>query len=179
MSRLARTMAFYAAYHRHPHNKLTHAFGVPTIVFSLILAATYARFEIGGMEISLALILVAGLIFYYVSLDGLIGGAMAVVSVPVLWLAEQVASLPATTAAAIGIAAFVGGWAVQLLGHWFEGNKPALTANLWQIFMAPLFLMAEAFFALGLRKDVEAEVNRLVESGIAGPGATGRKQGLA
>lgn len=179
MSRLARTMAFYAAYHRHPHNKLTHAFGVPTIVFSLILAATYAQFDIGGTEISLALILVAGLVFYYVSLDPLIGGAMAVVSVPVLWLADYVATLPAGLAAAIGIAAFVGGWAVQLLGHWFEGNKPALTANLWQIFMAPLFLMAEAFFAFGLRKDVEAEVEQLVESGIAGPGAAGHKQGLA
>lgn len=179
MSRLARTMAFYAAYHRHPHNKLTHAFGVPTIVFSLILAATYARFDIAGMEISLALILVAGLVFYYVALDALIGGTLAIVTIPVLWLAEQVATLPAGTAAGIGIAAFVGGWAVQLLGHWFEGNKPALTANLWQIFMAPLFLMAEAFFALGLRKDVEAEVNRLVESGIAGPGASHPKQTIA
>jgi uncharacterized membrane protein YGL010W len=40
----------------------------------------------------------------------------------------------------------------------FEGRKPALTDNLFQIFIAPVFLMAEVFFALGLKRDVLEKV---------------------
>jgi uncharacterized membrane protein YGL010W len=173
MTRLARTMAFYAAYHQHPHNRLTHYFGVPIIVFSLILAASYARFDIAGMDVSLGMLLVAGLGLYYISLDALIGGTLLAVSIPVVWLADQVSHMDGVTAGTIGVVAFVGGWAIQLLGHKFEGNKPALTANILQIFMAPLFLMAEAFFAFGFKKNIEAEVEQLVRSGIAGPAARG------
>ena len=46
---------------------------------------------------------------------------------------------------------FVGGWILQLVGHVFEGRKPALADNLFQIFVAPIFLAAEVFFALGLQ----------------------------
>ncbi|HMG60515.1 MAG TPA: Mpo1-like protein, partial [Burkholderiales bacterium] len=49
---------------------------------------------------------------------------------------------------------FVGGWIFQLVGHGFEGRKPALADNLFQIFIAPVFLVAEVFFALGLKRDV-------------------------
>lgn len=173
MTRLARTMAFYAAYHQHPHNRLTHYFGVPIIVFSLILAASYARFDIAGMDVSVGMMLVAALALYYLSLDLVIGAALVVVAIPTIWLADQVSQMDGGTAAAIGVAAFVGGWAIQLLGHKFEGNKPALTANILQIFMAPLFLMAEGFFAFGFKKNIEAEVDQLVRSGIAGPAAKG------
>ena len=46
---------------------------------------------------------------------------------------------------------FVGGWILQLVGHVFEGRKPALVDNLFQIFVAPIFLCAEVFFALGYK----------------------------
>jgi len=49
---------------------------------------------------------------------------------------------------------FVGGWIFQLVGHVFEGRKPALLDNLFQIFVAPIFLAAEVFFALGFRREV-------------------------
>ncbi|OYQ36932.1 hypothetical protein CHU95_02795 [Niveispirillum lacus] len=171
--RLARSMAFYSAYHRHPHNRLTHYFGVPTIVFAVMLGLSYLTVPVAGTTISVALILMAVLAAYYVYLDPMIGGTLTALSVPFLMLADHVATLPPVTAATIGLVTFIGGWAVQLLGHKFEGNKPALTANLLQIFVAPLFLVAEAYFALGLRKDVEAQVERLVADGIGGPGAMG------
>lgn len=171
--RLARSMAFYSAYHRHPHNRLTHYFGVPTIVFAVMLGLSYLTVPVGGATVSVALILMAVLAAYYVYLDPMIGGTLTVLSVPFLMLADHVSTLPTGTAATIGLVAFFGGWAVQLLGHKFEGNKPALTANLLQIFVAPLFLVAEAYFALGLRKEVEAQVERLVADGIGGPGALG------
>lgn len=46
---------------------------------------------------------------------------------------------------------FVGGWILQLVGHVFEGRRPALADDLFQIFVAPIFLAAEVFFALGYK----------------------------
>jgi len=52
----------------------------------------------------------------------------------------------------------------QLVGHVFEGRRPALSDNLFQIFIAPIFLVAEVFFALGLKRDVR----RKIEERLAG-----------
>lgn len=61
-----------------------------------------------------------------------------------------------------GIAAvvFVLGWALQLLGHRLEGNRPALLGNIAQIFVAPLYLTAELGFSLGLRRGLHGEIAR-------------------
>ncbi|WP_114392106.1 DUF962 domain-containing protein [Oleisolibacter albus] len=168
MSKLAGHMAFYAAYHRHPHNKLTHFFGVPTIVFSLLLAMSALRMEVAGQPVTLAMAFVAVMTVYYISLDALIGVTVGLLTLPFLWLADLVSQMETGTAVGIGVAAFVIGWAIQLLGHKFEGNKPALLQNIFQIFVAPLFLTTELFFALGLRKQLEGEVDRLVAGGIGG-----------
>ena len=53
---------------------------------------------------------------------------------------------------------FVGGWILQLVGHLFEGRRPALADNLFQIFIAPIFLCAEVFFALGYKPRLHAAV---------------------
>jgi len=53
---------------------------------------------------------------------------------------------------------FVGGWILQLVGHVYEGRRPALTDNLFQIFVAPIFLCAELFFALGYKPKLHAAV---------------------
>jgi uncharacterized membrane protein YGL010W len=59
----------------------------------------------------------------------------------------------------------VGGWILQLVGHVFEGRRPALADNLFQIFIAPIFLCAEIFFALcykpGLQSLVQQRALRL------------------
>jgi uncharacterized membrane protein YGL010W len=55
---------------------------------------------------------------------------------------------------------FVGGWILQLVGHHFEGRKPALADNLFQIFVAPIFLAAEVFFALGYKPALHQRINQ-------------------
>ncbi len=48
---------------------------------------------------------------------------------------------------------FVGGWALQILGHAaFEGRRPALLDNLFQAFIGPMFITAELMTALGPRR---------------------------
>jgi uncharacterized membrane protein YGL010W len=43
----------------------------------------------------------------------------------------------------------------------FEGRKPALADNLFQIFVAPIFLAAEVFFALGYKPELHQRILQL------------------
>ena len=57
----------------------------------------------------------------------------------------------------------------QIYGHYvFEKSKPAFLDNLFQALVsAPLFVVADVFFELGLRKDLEEQVkNVLKERGV-------------
>ena len=49
---------------------------------------------------------------------------------------------------------FVGGWVLQFLGHHYEGKRPALIDNIFQGFIGPMFLVAEAMVVMGLRRDL-------------------------
>jgi uncharacterized membrane protein YGL010W len=52
------------------------------------------------------------------------------------------------------IVLFVGGWALQFIGHHYEGKRPALLQNLFQAFIGPIFLVAEAMVVMGQRSDL-------------------------
>ena len=71
---------------------------------------------------------------------------------------SSIARLGALTAWAWFGVLFVGGWILQLVGHVYEGRRPALADNLFQIFVAPIFLCAELFFALGYKPQLHAAV---------------------
>ena len=160
MRSLAEHMAGYAAYHRHPHTKLTHFVGVPAIVFALLVLLALARGTFGGAEISFAMLLVAAMLGWYLLLDPVIGLALAVLVAPLLWAAEVVAHQPLTVSLGVFLLCFVGGWIVQLIGHRIEGNRPALLDNLSHALVAPAFLTAELLFALGLKRNLREEVER-------------------
>jgi uncharacterized membrane protein YGL010W len=59
----------------------------------------------------------------------------------------------------VGITQLVG-WTTQFAGHGvWEGRRPALVDNAFQVFIAPLFVMVEAFFYFGFRKELKKEVD--------------------
>jgi len=161
MKTLEEQMSIYAAYHRDRRNKATHFIGVPAIVFAILIPMAWVEF---GAGVTLARGFVAVVLLYYFALDAVLALATAAMVAALLYAAEQTASM-GTAAGWIGFGIFfIGGWAFQLLGHVFEGRKPALMDNLFQIFIAPLFLVAEIFFALGLKSDVRKKI----EARIAG-----------
>ena len=159
MKTLEDQMSFYAAYHQDARNKATHFVGVPMIVFSLLISLGWLRTDIGGFTISAALVVSSLLLLYYLILDLPLGLAMAAVFALMLWAAEPLSQAAFITSLAWFLALFIAGWALQLWGHAFEGRKPALTDNLFQIFVAPIFLCAELFFALGYRPRLQAVVH--------------------
>ena len=162
MKTLAEHMAFYGCYHRDRRNRLTHFFGVPAIIFALLIPLSLGEVALGGIGATPAMIWAAVMALYYMTLDVAIGLAMAVLFVPLLWAAGSIAALGTMPALSLSAVVFIVGWIVQLIGHWFEGNKPALTANLFQTLVSPIFLTAELFFALGFKRGLQEEVERRI-----------------
>jgi uncharacterized membrane protein YGL010W len=151
-------MSFYAAYHQDARNKATHFIGVPAIMLSLFIPLAWLQIDIGGLLITGAVALAAWVLSYYVFLDRWLAIASALFTIALVVLGHWIASLGAKAAWASFAALFVGGWILQLVGHVFEGRKPALASNLFQIFIAPIFLCAEIFFALGYKPKLHAAV---------------------
>jgi uncharacterized membrane protein YGL010W len=174
MQTLEQQMSFYAAYHQDPRNKATHFVGVPMIIFGLFIALGWARVEVGGVTLTAAMLLVAVVLVWYFLLDVPLALAMLAVNGALLYLADQVSLLPVGAGFVWFLAFFGGGWVIQLIGHAWEGRKPALVDNFFQIFVAPIFLAAEVFFALGYKPALHAAVQRRAREMRAAAGVVDR-----
>jgi len=158
---LDQQMAVYAAYHRNRWNRLTHFIGVPAIIFAILIPMSWVSL---GEDLSLAHVFLGAVLAYYFLLDVPLALATAV-AVGALFLAAKLAAGTGIASGWIWFGVFfAGGWIFQLVGHVFEGRRPALADNLFQIFIAPIFLVAEAFFALGLKRDLLKKIETKLAS---------------
>ena len=169
-------MAMYTSYHRDRRNRVTHFVGIPAIMVSLMVALAPLHLAVGGMDLSWAVAMTATAFVLWLLLDAAIGAAMAVFLAPALAAAEMLAAVSSTaTIWTVFAVLFVGGWALQILGHFYEGRRPAFLSNLFQALIGPMFLVAEIFFALGWRRRLQQRVESLVreqypEYAISRPG---------
>jgi uncharacterized membrane protein YGL010W len=153
-----RQLATYASYHRDGRNRAMHFIGIPAIVFSILVPLALA--PVYG-PITCAKLVAAIAVLGWIALDLAIGLAMSVFMLPALLIAEWIArSYSATTAWIVFAVFFIGGWIFQLLGHLWEGQRPALADNLFQAFIGPMFIMAELLIACGGRRDLKAVIER-------------------
>jgi uncharacterized membrane protein YGL010W len=154
--RLEILLTQYAAYHRDRRNIATHFAGVPMIVFSVVLALAIVSFDVktdaSTFSITLAAILSIAASIYYFRMDLVFGVTMAV-TLFVMCAASSEITSRMEGAAALGLAAaiFVAGWALQFLGHRYEGIKPAFFDDLRGLLVGPVFVWAEACFLVGAR----------------------------
>jgi uncharacterized membrane protein YGL010W len=151
-----RQLAAYAAVHRDWRNKATHFVGIPIIVFSLLLVLSLWRFELLGREWTMSLAVAIVAVVGWMALDLGIGLVMALI-MAVAWFAAEALAGSLGSASAVWmafIALFVGGWALQFVGHHYEGKRPALLTNIFQGFIGPMFLVAESLVVMGQRGDL-------------------------
>ena len=160
MTTLEERMGSYAAYHRDPRNKFTHLFGVPLAFYSPLIALGWLRLPVAGIEISLAMVVLALVMIWYIKLDWIFGSVMTLISLPILYLCDLASQLPFLTSSAVFAGTTIVAWTIQLIGHAYEGRKPALADNLTQSLMGPVFVLAEVVFSMGLRKDLHMRVER-------------------
>lgn len=163
MRTLEESLTQYAAYHRDRRNLATHFAGVPMIVFSLVVALATVTFPAGSVVVTGSAILSIAVCAWYLKLDLGLGVAMAAIFFLLCaGASEMTHRLGTGQSLAWALALFVVGWALQFWGHKFEGVKPAFFDDVRQIFVAPIFLAAEACFAFGARQ----ELRRYVEDRV-------------
>lgn len=154
-------MAMYSAYHRDARNRATHFVGIPAIVFAIFVPLHWVPlFQLwnGEANVTLATLLWVVTSCFYLWLDRTIGGLMALLAFVFMLAAEWVAAQGGLVGWSVFAVFFVGGWIFQLVGHVFEGRRPALADNLLQALIGPMFLVAETVFALGIRKELHDAV---------------------
>jgi uncharacterized membrane protein YGL010W len=167
MKTIAENLTQYAAYHRDRRNIVTHFIGVPLIVFAVILALATASVSAGPMVVTLAALVSIVACIYYLALDLMLGLTMAAVLFLMCAGASEITARLATAPAlGLALAIFVVGWALQFLGHKYEGMKPAFFDDMMQLAIGPLFVCSEAYFLLGarpqLRRYIEERVGPVV-----------------
>jgi uncharacterized membrane protein YGL010W len=170
MRTLTEQLSAYAAYHRDRRNIATHFVGIPMIVLSVFAFTARTTASVAGFSVSPALLVLVLGIAFYLRLDRRFGLAMLAVTAPAYlfgtWLAAG--TFAQWLGGAVGL--FVVGWAIQFVGHYFEGKKPAFVDDLVGLLVGPLFVVAEVAFALGLRSEVHGAIVAKV-----GPTHGGRK----
>lgn len=135
---LSRIFDDYAAYHRHPSNKICHYIGIPVIVFTIV--GLLGRLELGsvaGVSVSAAVPVALFVLAY---------DARFSLRLTALFGAFVAASLLAAPRLPVTVlwAGFAAGWILQFVGHYvYERKSPAFFENLRQLLVGPLWILAE------------------------------------
>jgi uncharacterized membrane protein YGL010W len=174
MKTLTDHLGQYAAYHRDRRNIATHFVGIPMIVLAVVVLLARPDFDVAGWPISAATVAVIVATLYYLRLDRRLGAVMGALLLGCLWLANATAALSTGAWAAVGVGLFVVGWIIQFVGHRFEGRKPAFVDDISGLIIGPLFVVTEAGFLLGLRPELEAQIEQ--RAGPTRPGPAGPAQ---
>lgn len=158
---LVEALASYRNYHRDHRNVLTHALGIPLIVLSIEVLLARPVWNLAGLPITPAILFSALAGAWYFRLDARLGFVMAFLLAIFVAIGARIAAISDMAWLGGGIGLFAVGWALQFLGHHYEGRKPAFVDDLRSFLVGPLFVVVEGLFALGLmqglRREVEAQ----------------------
>jgi uncharacterized membrane protein YGL010W len=153
----------YAAYHRDKRNIVTHFIGIPLIVLGVVVLLCRVVFsQMGGITISLGLILAILTALYYIKLDVGLGVALTAFLAFCVWFAQMIAPTSFANWLGWGVGLFVVGWAFQFVGHFYEQKKPAFVDDLMGLIIGPFFVTAEIAFLLGMRKSLQEKIESVV-----------------
>lgn len=161
MRKATELLADYAQYHRDERNIITHLIGVPMIVLAVAILLSRPSFELGGVSLTPAWVALALSAIWYLT-RGVPVLALATSLMVALMVVVGTALAARSTGVWLGsgIGLFVIGWSIQLLGHYYEGRKPAFVDDVTGLMTGPMFVVAEGLFACGWNRSLLAEIER-------------------
>ncbi|MGV8916650.1 MAG: DUF962 domain-containing protein [Pseudomonas sp.] len=169
MKNLVDHLSQYAAYHRNTRNIVSHFIGIPLIVVAVAVLLSRPGISVFGLWLSPATLLTLAALRFYFKLDLAFGTLMTVLLGLCLWAGQALAVQSTMVWLSAGLGLFVVGWAIQFVGHHYEGRKPAFVDDLTGLIVGPLFVVAEVAFLLGMRKALQHDIENRV-------GPTGRRE---
>jgi uncharacterized membrane protein YGL010W len=158
MSPVAQYLARYGEYHRDRRNVATHIVGIPMIVLAVEVLLSGPLLSVADTPVNLALLASVAAALFYLRLDLRLGLVMSAFLALCAWIGSALAALPTGHWLGWGAGLFVVGWAIQFVGHYFEGRKPAFLDDIKSLLIGPLFVSAELAFMLGLRRELQAAI---------------------
>ena len=160
MKSLVDHLSQYAAYHRDPRNIASHFIGIPLIVVAV--AVLLSRPQWVGGWVSPAVLIALASAWFYLRLELRLGVLMTVLLGLCIWAGQVLAQQSTLVWLASGIGMFVVGWAIQFVGHHYEGRKPAFVDDVTGLIVGPLFVVVELAFLLGLRRELKEQIEARV-----------------
>ncbi|WP_460097444.1 Mpo1 family 2-hydroxy fatty acid dioxygenase [Pseudomonas sp. S3_C01] len=162
MKSLVDHLSQYAAYHRDPRNIASHFIGIPLIFVAVAVLLSRPGWPVGAVLVSPALLVAVASAWFYLRLELRLGVLMTVLLGLALWLGQVLAAQSTLVWLGSGLGMFVVGWAIQFVGHYYEGRKPAFVDDLTGLIVGPLFVVVEAGFLLGLRGELKQAIEERV-----------------
>ncbi|WP_095109202.1 DUF962 domain-containing protein [Pseudomonas sp. Irchel 3E20] len=158
MKSLVDHLSQYAAYHRDRRNIASHFIGIPLIVVAVAVLLSRPQWPLAGLWLSPAVLLALASAGFYLRLEIRLGVLMSLLLGLSVWLGHAMAQQSTGVWLGSGVGLFVIGWAIQFVGHYYEGRKPAFVDDVTGLIVGPLFVVAELAFLLGLRHDLQRAI---------------------
>jgi uncharacterized membrane protein YGL010W len=163
MRNATQLLSDYAAYHRDRRNIATHLVGVPMIVFGVCILLSRPGFEVAGLALSAAWIAFAATALWYLTRgEPLLAVVTSAMVLAMVVIAARLAQGSTGLWLGTGLGFFIVGWAIQFVGHHYEGRKPAFVDDIVGLAIAPLFVVAEVMFAMGWNRPLLEAIERKV-----------------
>lgn len=149
----------YARRHRDQRNIATHRVGAPLIVIGVGVLLARVQFDAADV-LTLAWAAWALTALWYMTRGSLLLGlAVSLGNAVLIALAHWLAAGGIAPWLGWGLGCLAVGWAIEFVGHYYEGHRP-FGDDLLGLLVGPMFVAAEALFALGLAHSLAAEVER-------------------
>jgi len=158
MKTLEDHLSQYASYHRDPRNIASHFPGILLIVLAVAILLSRPALVVGGWPLSPAVVLASAVALFYLRLDRPLGLLMTALLAMALWLGAVLAAQSTAVWLTWGLGLFIVGWAIQFVGHHYEGRKPAFLDDLAGLAIGPLFIATESVFWLGGRPQLRQAI---------------------
>jgi uncharacterized membrane protein YGL010W len=162
MKSLVDHLSQYAAYHRDPRNIASHFVGIPLIVVAVAVLLSRPEWSLAGAWVSPAVLLALASAWFYLRLELRLGVLMTGLLGLSVWVGHVLAQQSTFVWLASGIGMFVVGWAIQFVGHHYEGRKPAFVDDVTGLIVGPLFVVVELAFLLGMRRELKEQIEARV-----------------
>lgn len=155
-------LSHYAVSHRDQRNIVMHLMGVPLIAFGLGVLLARLHLTLPQLQLTGAWVAFCFAGAWYFSRRGPLALALtATLGLGlIVFMAHGVARGGIASWLAWGTGTFMLGWALQFLGHYYEGRKLGFVGDITGLLVGPLFVAAEALFSLGWNKPFMAEIER-------------------
>ena len=106
MKSLVDHLSQYAAYHRDPRNIASHFIGIPLIVVAVAVLLSRPEWSLGGLWISLAVLLALASAWFYLRLEVKLGVLMTVLMGLSVWAGHALAQQSTMVWLSSGLAMF-------------------------------------------------------------------------